>query len=325
MRASNLASEEAIISALAKTAPVNALAGAGGGVISFFLTYPLSTISTRLAAARNESTATSSPSHHNKASPVGTLMHILKTEGFTGLYSGLSSGLFGVAVSQGVYYYFYQWFRVAFEKRRNGAPLGDLMNLLVASLAGAATVLISNPIWVVNTRMMLEKKKSGAKSSSISTALQIINREGITALWSGLVPALILVSNPAIQYAVFEKMKGVLEKRNTKLTSTHFFLLGAFGKAVATLCTYPYLVVKTRLQMAQKAQSDEDRYRGTVDVLVKILQNEGIPGFFKGLSSKIVQSVLNAAFLFVAKEELVTVFAWIAFFLIRRRLAQQKV
>lgn len=44
---------------------------------------------------------------------------------------------------------------------------------------------------------------------------------------------------------------------------------------------------------------------GTADAILKMIRYEGFNGFYKGMSTKIVQSVLAAAVLFMIKEELV--------------------
>jgi adenine nucleotide transporter 17 len=44
---------------------------------------------------------------------------------------------------------------------------------------------------------------------------------------------------------------------------------------------------------------------GTLDAILKMIHYEGFYGFYKGMSTKIVQSVLSAAVLFMIKEELV--------------------
>jgi adenine nucleotide transporter 17 len=60
--------------------------------------------------------------------------------------------------------------------------------------------------------------------------LAMINEEGLSSLWKGVIPALILVSNPMIQFAVFERLKLTTEKRsNRKLSPLQFFVLGALG------------------------------------------------------------------------------------------------
>lgn len=93
-----------------------------------------------------------------------------------------------------------------------------------------------------------------------------------------------------------------------KLGNLDFFLLGALSKLCATAITYPYIVVKARMQLNQ--QGDE-KYSSIFDGFKKIIATEGIQGLYKGISSKIVQSVLTAAFLFLAKEVLFDWSVWV--------------
>jgi len=188
-------------------------------MFAYGLTYPLSIISTRLQVQR-------------KQGGDQTLGKIIAAEGWKGLYGGLKAGLFGVAISQGIYYYWYAWFRrVLIENRRVkgkaiSATWETIMSLIVASLAGAICTVATNPIWVVNTRMqvaMKEGNKLKENATTKDTIKEIYEKNGITGFWKGIIPALILVSNPVIQYVVFEKLKGIVEKkeevRTTRLLS----------------------------------------------------------------------------------------------------------
>lgn len=47
--------------------------------------------------------------------------------------------------------------------------------------------------------------------------------------------------------------------------------------------------------------------KSTMDIFKSIFKDQGIIGFYKGLDSRILSSVLNAAFLFLFKEELTTI------------------
>lgn len=62
------------------------------------------------------------------------------------------------------------------------------------------------------------------------------------------------------------------------------------------------------MQVSQKA---EERYASIWDGFTKIIANEGVAGLYKGLSSKLLQSVLTAAFLFMAKEMLFDWAVWV--------------
>lgn len=70
---------------------------------------------------------------------------------------------------------------------------------------------------------------------------------------------------------------------------------------------YTLSVVKARMQVKSK---DEEGYSSILDGFRKIIANEGVGGLYKGISSKIVQSVLTAAFLFMAKEALFDWAVW---------------
>ncbi|CAB4481985.1 unnamed protein product [Rhizophagus irregularis] len=273
--------------------------GAGGGIISMVLTYPLITVSSRLQVQKDTKGADAYKGGKD------TIVKILKNEGFRGLYSGLNSAIFGIALTNGVYYYFYESIKAVFEKIER--PISVIESMIAGAIAGSATVLVTNPIWVVNTRMTTRKepldeneKQKHKKLGTIKTISKIINEDGIKSLWQGVVPALILVINPIIQYTVYEQIKARIEKFK-ELGNLDFFLLGAISKLVATGSTYPYIVIKSRMQLRQ---TDDARYKNTWDGLQKIIANEGYSGLYKGIASKLLQSVLTAAFLFMYKEAL---------------------
>jgi len=278
----------------------HALSGAGGGIISMILTYPLITVSSRLQVQKNTEGADAYKGGRD------TIVKILQTEGISGLYSGLNSAILGIALTNGFYYYFYEATKAIFEKTQR--PMSVIQSIIAGAIAGSATVLVTNPIWVVNTRMTTgkgsldenEKQKKTKKLGTTKTILKIINEDGFKGFWQGVVPALILVINPIIQYTVFEQMKARIEKIK-KLGNLDFFLLGAIGKLVATGSTYPYIVVKSRMQLRQ---SESGRYKSTWDGLQRIISDEGYGGLYKGIASKLLQSVLTAAFLFMYKEAL---------------------
>ena len=272
------------------------------------LTYPLITLSTR---AQVESKRASS-------STLAAIRHIVQREGITGLYAGLDSALFGISVTNFVYYYWYEWTRSFFERAavtagRAGKKLTTLETMAAGAVAGAATVLMTNPIWVVNTRMtarkedveeeVAEKGEAGGarkgKPSTIGTVAALIKDEGFRALFAGVLPALVLVVNPILQYTIFEQLKNALEKRR-RIKPTDAFVLGAIGKLAATSITYPYITVKSRAHVAKK----DTPSHGMIESLRKIVREEGWTGLYGGIAPKVSQSVLTAAFLFAFKDVL---------------------
>lgn len=215
----------------------------------------------------------------------------MQREGSSGLFSGLESALFGISVTNFVYYYWYEWTRAAFEKTaertgRASKKLTTAESMIAGALAGSATVLITNPIWVVNTRMTAGKADEevlpGAppkkkQPSTLGTLMELLQQEGPKALFSGVLPALVLVINPILQYTIFEQLKNIVERRR-RVTPKDAFYLGALGKILATTITYPYITVKSRMHVASKGGPKES-LNGS---LKKIVKDEGYVGLYKG-------------------------------------------
>ena len=76
--------------------------------------------------------------------------------------------------------------------------------------------------------------------------------------------------------------------------------MGAIAKAIATVMTYPYQVVQSRLR-EQGNQSTSPQA-----CLWDIIENEGILGLFSGMGTKMIQTVLNSAIMFATYEPLYT-------------------
>ncbi|KAI1780272.1 mitochondrial carrier [Hypoxylon cercidicola] len=291
----------------------HALAGAGGGVVSMVLTYPLITLSTR---AQVESKRAETPF-------LAAVRQIVAREGVSGLYAGLDSAVFGISVTNFVYYYWYEWTRGFFEAAaaragRASKKLTTVEAMIAGAIAGSATVILTNPIWVVNTRMTTrrgqiddEVKSEAAvggapenkkkQPTTLGTLMALLRDEGPQALFRGVVPALVLVINPILQYTLFEQMKNAYERRRKRnVTPTVAFFLGAIGKLFATSITYPYITVKSQMHVA----GDGEKREGMTQAIRRVVKEEGYAGLYKGIGPKVTQSVLTAAFLFAFKDVL---------------------
>lgn len=243
------------------------------------------------------------------------------------------------------------------KKRRGDGTVGMFSWLVVAAIAGSINVLLTIPIWVLVTRMQThaqaERKIKEAMREAIlreayignpaersdmkykladldlvkplpygtTLAMKEVYREaGIQGFWKGIIPTLIMVCNPSIQFMIYEtslkhlRAKRTANKQGVKtVTALEVFLLGALAKLGATVATYPLLVVKSRLQAKQEiGKNSTSRYTGTMDAIYKMVRHEGLPAFYKGMGTKIVQSVFAASILFMVKEELVKAYLILA-------------
>ncbi|TQD80783.1 hypothetical protein C1H46_033663 [Malus baccata] len=141
-------------------AVANGLAGAGGGIIAQIITYPLQTVNTR---QQTERVSKQSFANSKRLGTLVQILQVIRSDGWGGLYSGLKPSLLGTAASQGIYYYFYQVFKnkaeaIAIARRAKGrgdGTIGMFSWLLVAAFAGSLNVLLTNPVWVLVTRMQV--------------------------------------------------------------------------------------------------------------------------------------------------------------------------
>lgn len=78
-----------------------------------------------------------------------------------------------------------------------------------------------------------------------------------------------------------------------------FVVLSGVAKLFAGSTTYPYQVIRTRLQMY-----DADRtYRSTSDVLAKVWKKEGLAGFYKGLGPNLLRVLPSTWVTFLVYEK----------------------
>jgi adenine nucleotide transporter 17 len=146
-------------------------------------------------------------------------------------------------------------------RRQAGVPVAALSTaaeLALGAIAGALAQIFTIPVSVIATRQQLGAPKGTGKGkgkadgdgdegvdhdgSFFGIAREIIREEGVTGLWLGLKPGLVLTVNPAITYGAFERIKGaVLAARervgdsNTSLGPGLSFALGAASKSLATV------------------------------------------------------------------------------------------
>uniref|UniRef100_A0A673YKY7 Solute carrier family 25 member 17 n=1 Tax=Salmo trutta TaxID=8032 RepID=A0A673YKY7_SALTR len=128
--------------------------------------------------------------------------------------------------------------------------------------------------------------------------VQIIEDEGVGALWNGTFPSLLLVLNPAVQSLV-----------HRELLSLEVFLIGAIAKAVATTVTYPLQTVQSILRFGQHTQHTDgspllNSLRSVMHLLINRVKKYGMLGLFKGLEAKLLQTVLTAALMFLLYEKI---------------------
>lgn len=241
---------------------------------------------------------------------MGSSLRIIRTihaseGGLPAFYRGLVPNLVGNSSSWAIYFLFYGNIKDAIRSVRattlpsnNGntttrtASLGASEYFVASGIAGLLTAVLTNPIWVIKTRMLSTGARTpGAYPSFISGTRRIFQSEGLRGFYRGLTPALLGVSHGAFQFMAYEQLKLYRVSPTSGSTTNHqldnldFFVISGLSKVFAVVITYPYQVLRTRLQSYDAGTV----YRGLWDAVGQIWRNEGIAGFYKGLGPSIVR------------------------------------
>ncbi|XP_037113169.1 peroxisomal membrane protein PMP34 isoform X1 [Syngnathus acus] len=282
---------------------VHAVAGAMGSVTAMTTFFPLDTAKSRLQVDE---------SRNSKSTPV-ILAEIAQEEGVLALYRGWFPVISSLCCSNFVYFYTFNTLKRLTASGPQQSRLGK--DLLVGIVSGAVNVILTTPMWVVNTRLKLQGAKFRNEDlhqthykGMFDAFSQIIGNEGVPTLWNGMLPSLILVLNPAVQFMFYESMKRKAGKGGRKISSGEIFLMGAVAKAIATTVTYPLQTVQAILRFGQYKGDGKGGLMASLanifSLLMERIRKRGLLGLYKGLEAKLLQTVLTAALMFVVYEKI---------------------
>ncbi|KAJ5085726.1 Mitochondrial carrier protein RIM2 [Penicillium argentinense] len=298
---------------------VHLLAGASGGFATAIATSPLDVLRTRLQSdfyQRPPSPSASSPnppivdpSKHTSHKTARIISNIYRAEGWRAFFRGLGPSLAGVVPATAIKFYVYG------NCKRLGAQmlgLGEdstLIHAQAAISAGIATSTATNPIWLIKTRLQLDKAQTSTGNrrykNSLDCLRQVIRHEGLGGLYKGLSASYLGAAETALHLVLYERLKGILHKSlvspdgtdtpTQKEITSWISTTGAAGSAkfAAALIAYPHEVIRTRLRQAP-LENGRPKYTGLVQCFRLIAKEEGMAGLYGGLTPHMVRSIPSA-------------------------------
>lgn len=287
----------------------NLLSGGIAGTIASCITNPLEVVKTQLQSSSAAVGDLSSAAGH----PMEIAKKIMKTDGVAGFFRGLRPTLVGIIPARSVYFYSYEQ-----TKRFLGPmlPEGSVGNALISGLsAGIAGNTLTNPIWVVKTRMqLLADSSAGQKvyTGYRDACRTIFAEEGIGGFYKGITASYWGCLEGAAQFMIYEQIKAkMLFKQNLqreeegllptdKLPKFVYFFSAAIAKGTASIITYPHEVARTRLR--EQARNGVFKYKGMWQTIGVIAKEEGTKGLYSGMGVHLMKVVPNSAIMFLAYE-----------------------
>jgi len=175
---------------------------------------------------------------------------------------------------------------------------------LATSVAGASASIASdafmNPFDVIKQRMQVHQSQF---RSVWACAASVYRAEGLGAFYVSY-PTTIAITIPfnAIQFTVYEHLKRFANPRNEYSPQTHI-VAGGIAGAVAAAVTTPLDVAKTMLQTrGASTEADIRSVRGMLDACRVIWARDGVRGFGRGLTPRVLTIMPSSALCWLSYE-----------------------
>lgn len=199
--------------------------------------------------------------------------------------------------------------------------------LISGSLAGMTAAFVSHPFDTVRTRLVGQGEPKVYKSMTAAFS-SMVRKEGMTSLFRGLKPNLILVvpqsGSTFMSYKLFKDFwSRTFDEKSAKSTNDtrmadrgngrewmKNLVCGASSGIVSKTIVYPFDSMKKRLQVQgfEEARSQfgrVERYSSTLHCFSRIRRQESLLGLYKGYLPTLIKATLSTAINFALFEYLV--------------------
>lgn len=268
---------------------VATIAGAFGGGANIFTGYPFDSVKVRLQAS-NKGTF---------SGPYDCFRHILRTEGVSGLYRGLSVPLIGGIVETGINYAAYTQSLKFFEGPRAVPQTSSLASVAAAAgFAGFVLSFVLSPAELVKCRMQMGLHPTlGGFAGPMDCIRHLIRTEGVRGLGRGLSGTLTRETfGNSVFFVMYETLRRQLPGRPVPQqggqhqppglkailsNSAGAIACGGLAGMAMWAAVLPVDVAKSRLQVAQPGTAyDVSLLRN----MQKLYLERGLRGLYVGLS-----------------------------------------
>jgi len=244
-----------------------------GGSASCFaacVTHPLDLLKVRLQTQP----------HDGPRKGMGQMFaHIVKSDGVSGAYRGLTAALLRQITYSTTRFGVYEELKEVFSDGVNKPSFPALVAM--ASTSGFLGGVAGNPADIMNVRMQndaaLPPEQRRNYKHAIDGLVRMTRQEGFGSLFRGVWPnstrAVLMTASQLASYDIFKRQLLEYTNMGDNLT-THFAASFMAGFVATTICS-PVDVIKTRIMSAHTSES-------IVALITKITANEGIKWMFKG-------------------------------------------
>lgn len=145
---------------------------------------------------------------------------------------------------------------------------------------------LTSPLDVV--KILAQVGTRDSRQGLLSTFQNVYANEGLRAFWKGNWAACVrLFPYSAVQFGTYTQCKLSLTDDRGRITPINALFAGSIGGVAATVATYPFDMIKTRLTTQHVAPSKRV-YKGLWHAFPMIIREEGYFALYKGISATLL-------------------------------------
>jgi len=291
-------------------------AGTIAGCAALAVGFPFDTVKVRF-----QNSAASS----KYRSTFHALTTIIREEKFRTLFRGIASPLATAAPLNGMVFASYRWFMKAQLGDENETP--SLFQLgLAGAGSGVMASIITTPAELIKIHQQsLAMTSRAGQPTAYQVALHIVRQHGLRGLYRGITATALRDTGYGAYFAAYEATllyfssapppphdhSSLMSEADSSVAMHSWpvlLLAGGIAGVAGWFATFPFDVVKTRMQAARDL-GPTNPYRSTLSTIVHSYRQEGISVFFNGLRPTLIRAVPVNMVTFATFEAIVHAFS----------------
>ncbi|KAK2467362.1 hypothetical protein APHAL10511_000597 [Amanita phalloides] len=280
------------------------IAGTLSGIAGLVVGYPFDTVKVRF---QNPILASRYTSNFH------AFVSIIREEGFMGLFKGITSPLATTALSNGFFFASYHFFL------KIVANVHAIPTLTQVFIAGACTGIAWSVVTTPAELIKIRQQDQLVPTSTWNILIEIIREDGILGLYRGLAATILRDTSYGPYFATYEGTSRLISQTNVPWYAP--LLAGGVAGIVGWIATFPFDVVKTRMQRTEQrcvtlnphelglastmtgsthttllnndtiTDIKANPYESVVSTIIHSYREEGFGVFFQGLGITIIRAI----------------------------------